>query len=272
MNGTPNTTSEGSSRNRPIDRIPVRVVVFSGKGGVGKTTVAVNLAYALVGRAVRVGLLDADITGPNVPLMTGIAEAPRTDGEHLLPHERAGLKVVSLASMLPPDAAVIWRGPMRSKALEQLLDETEWGALDVLIVDLPPGTGDEVLTITQRLAPQLAIVVTTPQEVALLDARRAIGFARKLEIPAVAIVENMSGLVCPHCGGAIELFGAGGGKRESARQGIEFLGSIPIDPTTREGGDSGCPIVLAEPDGTVSETFERMALRIEEMITRVMSA
>jgi len=252
---------------RALDRMKSRIVVFSGKGGVGKTTIAVNLAYALAERKHRVGLLDADVTGPNVPQMTGIHEAPRADGARLLPHERAGVKIVSLASMLPPGTAVIWRGPMRSKALEQLVSETEWGDLDVLIVDLPPGTGDEILTITQKTAPQIAIVVTTPQEVALIDARRAINFAQKLEIPTIGIVENMSGLICPHCGGRIELFGIDGGRREADRQGIAFLGAVPIDPAARKGGDSGRPIVLADPAGLVATAFDGIASKIEDMIS-----
>jgi ATP-binding protein involved in chromosome partitioning len=249
-----------------IDRMGSRIVVFSGKGGVGKTTVAVNLAYTLARRGIRVGLLDADVTGPNVPQMTGIDEPPKGDGQRLVPHERSGVKIVSLASMLAAGVAVIWRGPMRSKVLEQLLGETEWGDLDALIVDLPPGTGDEILTITQKTAPQIAIVVTTPQEVALIDARRAISFARKLEIPTIGIVENMSGLACPHCGGRIELFGSEGGRREADRQGIAFLGSVPIDPATREGGDAGRPIVLADPAGSVSKAFEEIASGIEKLI------
>jgi ATP-binding protein involved in chromosome partitioning len=252
---------------RAMGRMGSRIVVFSGKGGVGKTTIAVNLAYALAQRGIQVGLLDADVTGPNVPQMTGIDEPPRTDGEHLLPHERSGVKIVSLASMLPPGDAVIWRGPMRSKALEQLLGETEWGDLDLLIVDLPPGTGDEILTITQKTAPQIAIVVTTPQEVALIDARRAISFAKKLEIPTIGIVENMSGLVCPHCGGRIELFGTEGGKREAERQGIGFFGAVPIDPATRKGGDEGRPIVLVDPTNVVSKAFDTIASRIEGMVS-----
>ncbi len=249
-----------------LERIGYRIVVFSGKGGVGKTTVAVNLACALAARGIRIGLLDADITGPNVPQMIGIDEPPRADRDRLLPHDRFGVRVVSLASMLPAGAPVIWRGPMRSKALEQLLGETDWGELDVLVADLPPGTGDEVLTIAQRTSPQMAIVVTTPQEVALLDARRAVGFARKLDVPKIGIVENMSGLVCPHCGGKIDLFGIGGGRREAKAQRVEFLGSVPIDPATREGGDVGRPVVLADPDGPVAEAFAAIASGIERVV------
>jgi ATP-binding protein involved in chromosome partitioning len=248
------------------ERIAHRIVVFSGKGGVGKTTVAGNLASGFAQRALRVGLLDADITGPNVPQMTGIDEPPRRDGERLLPHERAGVKIVSLASMLPPDAPVIWRGPLRSKALEQLLDETDWGDLDVLVIDLPPGTGDEVLTIAQKASPELAIVVTTPQEVALLDARRAINFAKKLKIPMVGIVENMSGFICPRCGGEIELFGTGGGEREAARQGVDFFGAVPIDPAARLAGDTGHPIVLGNPSSSVSQALGAITSRIEQAL------
>jgi len=258
--------ASGPSLSPIVDRIPVRIVVFSGKGGVGKTTVAVNLSYALASRGLAVGLLDADITGPNVPKMTGIDEPPRATGDRLLPHEREGIAVVSLASMLPPDAPVIWRGPMRSKALEQLLDETEWGDLDLLVIDLPPGTGDEVLTIAQRTAPQIALVVTTPQEVALLDARRAINFARKLSIPTVGIVENMSGFVCPHCGKPIDLFGTGGGEREATRQGVSFLGAVPIDPATREAGDRGRPPVLDDPPGPTATAFRAVASRVSELV------
>lgn len=241
------------------EQVAHRIVVFSGKGGVGKTTVAVNLACLLAQRAMRVGLLDADITGPNVLQMMGVRDAPRHGESGLLPHESEGVKTVSLASLLPPEAAVIWRGPMRSKAIEQLLGETEWGALDVLVVDLPPGTGDEALTVAQQVSPQLAIVVTTPQEVALLDARRAITFARKLEIPTIGIVENMSGFVCPSCGAKIDLFGSDGGMMEARQQSVLFLGAVPIDPATRESGDSGRPIVLSGSSSAVSEAFEKIA-------------
>ena len=248
------------------ERATHRIVVLSGKGGVGKTTIAVNLAYSLVAETMRVGLLDADITGPNVPIMTGIDEAPRQKDSLLLPHEREGLKVVSLASLLPKDAPVIWRGPMRSKALEQLLDETEWGDLDVMITDLPPGTGDEVLTIAQKTSPQLAVVVTTPQEVALLDARRAINFARKLEIPTIGIVENMSGLLCPHCGEAIDVFGAGSGEREAERQGVPFFGAIPMDPQAPRAGDTGSPIVLNAPESPVAQAMRSISAEVVRLL------
>jgi ATP-binding protein involved in chromosome partitioning len=239
-----------------------RIVVFSGKGGVGKTTVAVNLACIFSQGPYKVGLLDADITGPNVLQMMGINEQPESRDEKLLPHERHGVKVVSLASLLPADAAVIWRGPMRSKALEQLLNDTEWGDVDTLIMDLPPGTGDEALTIAQQVKPQLAIVVTTPQEVALLDARRAINFARKLGIPTIAIVENMSGLICPHCGEMIDLFGTDGGKTEATQQNIAFLGKIPIDPAARLAGDQGEPYVLKQPESAIADSFRHMMANV----------
>lgn len=241
------------------ESIAHRIVVFSGKGGVGKTTVAVNLACTLGLRSPTVGLLDADITGPNVLQMLGIHEAPESLNEKLIPHKQHNVRAVSLASLLPADAAIIWRGPMRSKALEQLLEDTAWGDTDTLIIDLPPGTGDEALTIAQKVKPQLAIIVTTPQEVALLDARRAISFARKLDIPGLAIVENMSGLVCPHCSERIDLFGSGGGHLEAERQGIRFLGAIPMDPAARVAADAGRPFVLDHPDSLVAQSFVKIA-------------
>jgi len=215
----------------------------------------------------RVGLLDADITGPNVPQMVGITETAQAEGGMIIPHEKEGVKIVSLASMIPPGMPVIWRGPLRSKALEQLLGEANWGELDFLIVDLPPGTGDEVLTIAQRTSPQMAIIVTTPQEVALIDARRAVNMAKKMEIKRIGIVENMSGLICPHCGNRIDLFGTGGGKQEAATLGIRFLGEVPIDPQVRRGADMGQPIVLTNPAAKVSRVFLAIATQIKEALT-----
>jgi ATP-binding protein involved in chromosome partitioning len=249
-----------------VENIPLRIVVFSGKGGVGKTTVAVNLAYALVREGRRAGLLDADITGPNVLQMTGVTEPSRGTGDHILPHEQHGLKIVSLASMLPPGAPVIWRGPMRSKVIEQFLTETQWGDLDVLIVDLPPGTGDEILTISQRIAPQVAVVVTTPQEVARMDARRAVGFAQKLQIPHIGLVENMSGFTCPHCGEAIPLFGAGTTEYEARTLGVEHYGAIPMDVEAPGESDAGTPHVLRRPDGPMSAAITQIIQKIVQHV------
>jgi len=249
-----------------MGQIKNRVVVFSGKGGVGKTTVAVNLAYALEKQGMRVGLLDADITGPNVPQMVGITETAQVEAGRMIPHVVQGIKVISLASIVPAGTPVIWRGPLRSKAIDQFLGEASWGELDFLIVDLPPGTGDEVLTITQRTSPQMAIIVTTPQEVALIDARRATNLAKKMEIERIGIVENMSGLICPHCGAQIDLFGAGGGEREAKKLSLLFLGKIPIDPSVRVEADAGRPIVLANPEATISQAFFAIAAQIERTL------
>jgi len=243
-------------------RIKNRVVVFSGKGGVGKTTLSVNLAYALAKRGTSVGLLDADITGPNVPQMVGLSTKTEAEQGTIIPHEKAGVRIISLASIIPPGTPVIWRGPLRSKAIDQLLGETRWGELDFLIIDLPPGTGDEVLTVVQRTSPQMAIVVTTPQEVSLIDARRATNMAKKMGLSEIGIVENMSGLVCPHCGGDIDLFGRKGGERLAEELAVRFLGRIPIDVAVRVGGDTGEPIVLAAPEAIVSLGFCSIAERI----------
>ena len=243
-------------------RIRFRVVVFSGKGGVGKSTVAVNLACALSARGCSVGLLDADITGPNVPHMMGINAPAEAIGHEIQPQEAYGVKVASLASMVPAEAPIIWRGPMRSNAIEQLLGETAWGSLDALIIDLPPGTGDEVLTIAQRTLPQMAIVVTTPQEVSLIDARRAVNMAKELKIPQIALLENMSGYVCPHCGAHLDLFGAGTAESDAKRLEIEYLGGVPIDPNLRTGSDQGLPIVTTHPDAASAKAFQSIADRL----------
>jgi len=249
-----------------ISQITNRVVVFSGKGGVGKTTVAVNLAYALAKFGKQVGLLDADITGPNVSRMVGISGPFREGDGKILPHEPNGIKVISIASMILPGEPVIWRGPLRAKALDQLLWDVHWGTLDFLIADLPPGTGDEVLTITQRTSPQLAIIVTTPQEISLMDSHRATNMARKMEVPHIGIVENMSGLICPSCGEEIPLFGSGGGERQAQELGVDFLGKIPIEIEVRRGGDEGRPIVLHSEHAPVSQAFFQLASRLDAML------
>ena len=244
-----------------LRQITNRIVVFSGKGGVGKTTVAVNLAYSLLKMSNLTGLLDADITGPNVPLMAGLDGFPETDPEKktITPQVKEGLQIISMAPMMPKDQPVIWRGPLRSSAITQFLSDVLWGKLDFLLADLPPGTGDEVLTAAQRMMPQMAIVVTTPQEVSLLDCRRAVNMARKLNIETIGVIENMSGLICPHCSKEIDFFGTGGGRKMAAEMGVEFLGSIPMEMETRSAGDAGKPVVLSNPESRTSEAFAHIA-------------
>ena len=246
-----------------LGKIRNRLAVFSGKGGVGKTTVAVNLSYALLKRGHRVGLLDADITGPNVPQMLGLQAAPLSDGKRIIPMEKEGLKVISIGPMVPQGRAVIWRGPLRSNALAQFLADVRWGELDFLLADLPPGTGDEVLTTAQKMLPQMAVVVTTPQDVALLDARRAVDMAQKLRLPHIGVVENMAGLRCPQCGYQIDLFGSGGGGKMAQELGVQFLGRIPIEVGVRKAGDSGRPSVLSDGGGEMAQAFTQIAENID---------
>lgn len=258
-NGNPEDKATEIPVSQIVERVPVRVVVFSGKGGVGKTTVAVNLAASLAREGLSVGLLDGDITGPNVGLMLGINDEASIAGDRIIPHKVAKLKVVTLASMIPEGAAVVWRGPLRSRAIEQLLDDTEWGALDALVVDLPPGTGDEILTIAQRIRPQIAVVVTTPQHVALADARRAVDFAGKLGIGTIGLVENMSGAVCPSCGEAFDLFGAGTAEREAKALSVGFFGRIPFDPAIPPASDAGSLTTLLGSDHPTAAAFRAVA-------------
>jgi ATP-binding protein involved in chromosome partitioning len=235
------------------------VAVASGKGGVGKSTVAANLAVRLAQLGHRVGLLDADIYGPSMPMMFGISERPEVVGNRLQPFERYGVLVMSLGFVLDVDTPVIWRGPMVMKAIEQLLGDVDWGSLDYLIVDLPPGTGDAQLTISQRVPLSGAVIVTTPQDVALIDARKGLAMFRKVNVPVVGIVENMSGFVCPHCGESTDIFKRGGGERTARALNTAFLGAVPLDPAIVEGGDAGAPVVVAQPDGPHAEAFRKIA-------------
>ena len=244
------------------------VAVASGKGGVGKSTVAANLAVRMAQLGFRTGLLDADIYGPSVPMMFGVTGAPRVEGNRMLPFERHGVKIMSLGFILDADTPVIWRGPMVMKAIEQMLGDVEWGALDYLVVDLPPGTGDAQLTISQRVPLSGAVVVTTPQDIALIDARKGLAMFRKVNVPVIGIIENMSGFACPHCGEETEVFKRGGGESTAELLGCPFLGRVPLDPAIVRGGDDGQPAVAADPQGSHAKVFETLAQAVVAEVSR----
>lgn len=255
---------------KSMARIKHKIVIMSGKGGVGKSTVAVNLATALAMRGYEVGILDADIHGPNIPKMLRIEhEEVMADQDGLMPVlVPPHMKVMSMAFLLQdPDTPVVWRGPIKMGALRQFLAEVKWGDLDFLIVDLPPGTGDEPLTIAQLIEDaDGAIIVTTPQDVALLDSRKSVTFAQALKLPVIGIVENMSGLVCPHCHKTIDLFKVGGGERAAGEMGVPFLGRVPLDPQVVLGGDDGTPIVLRDSSNPASKAFGDL---VEKVLAKV---
>jgi ATP-binding protein involved in chromosome partitioning len=243
------------------------VAVASGKGGVGKSTTAVNLALALAAEGASVGLLDADIYGPSQPMMMGIEGRPESsDGKTMDPLENYGVQVMSIGFLVNQDEAMIWRGPMATQALEQLLRQTNWRELDYLIVDLPPGTGDIQLTLSQRVPMTGAVIVTTPQDIALLDARKAVAMFEKVGVPILGLVENMAVHVCSNCGHVEHIFGEGGGKRYAAERGIDYLGALPLDMAIRLQADNGKPTVVADPDGKLAGIYKdvarQMAVRI----------
>lgn len=248
-----------------IHKIKHRIVVFSGKGGVGKTTVSINIAYGLMVKGNKTGILDADVTGPNVPKMLGLSGELFVENKRVIPQEINNVKVVSIANIIPPDQPVIWRGPIRSKLLLQFLGDVEWGQLDYLVADLPPGTGDEIITMNQKMEPDLAVIVTTPQEVSLVDSRRAVNMAKKMEIPKIGVIENMSGLICPECGYRIDLFGSGGGKRQAEEMNVLYLGMLPIDIEARKMADEGKPIILENKDADISIAIFEVIDKIEEI-------
>jgi len=248
-----------------IQLIKHRIVVFSGKGGVGKTMVSVNLAYGLHNLGYSTGILDADVTGPNVPKMLGIQDRLFVQEERLIPQVCNGVKVVSMANILLPEQAVIWRGPMRSKLLNQFLSDVEWGKMDYLVADLPPGTGDEIITMTQNMKPDMAIIITTPQEVSLIDSSRAINMAKQIKIPRIAVIENMSGLICPECGYRIDLFGTGGGKKQAQEMNVDFLGAIPINLEARKLADEGKLITVEDEKADISITIFNIVKEIESI-------
>ncbi len=239
------------------------VAVASGKGGVGKSTTAVNLALALKSIGLRVGLLDADIYGPSQPRMMGISGKPTSsDGKRLNPLENYGIKVMSIGFMVPEETPMIWRGPMVMSAINQMLRDVEWGELDVLVADLPPGTGDAQLTMAQQVPLSGAIIVSTPQDIALLDARKGLNMFRKVEVPVLGIIENMSYFTCPHCGERSDIFSHGGARLEAERLGVEFLGELPLDMAIRETSDGGHPITVSQPDSPHAKTYRAIAERV----------
>ena len=246
---------------QPLPAIRNIVAIASGKGGVGKSTTAANLALALAAQGARVGLLDADIYGPSQPLMMGLAgERPLSaDGKRLEPLLAFGVKVMSIGFLIDPEQPMVWRGPMVTQALQQLLGETDWGELDYLLVDMPPGTGDTQLTLAQRVPVSGAIIVTTPQDIALADARKGLMMFRKVQVPVLGVVENMALHVCSNCGHEEAIFGAGGGARMAEQYGIPLLGSLPLDIRIREQADSGRPTVVAEPEGRLARAYHEIA-------------
>jgi ATP-binding protein involved in chromosome partitioning len=249
----------GDAQRQPLPGVKNVIAVGAGKGGVGKTTVAVNLAIALARAGSRVGLIDADIYGPNVPIMLGLRTELTTDGEKILPAEKYGLRIISMGFLTKDDAPIIWRGPMLHGALQQFFREVRWGRLDYLVVDLPPGTGDVALSLSQTVPVAGAIVVTTPQQVSLADSRRAVAMYRKLNIPSLGIIENMSYFPCPKCGHEADIFGHGGGEQMATELGVPFLGRLPIAQQIREGSDSGVPIVIGDPESVAARAFMSVA-------------
>jgi ATP-binding protein involved in chromosome partitioning len=241
------------------------IAVASGKGGVGKSTVAINLALALHDLGLKVGVLDADIYGPSLPKLLAIKERPQTaGGTRLKPIMRHGMPVMSIGFLVEEETPMIWRGPMVMSALTQMLREVDWGDLDVMVVDMPPGTGDAQLTMAQQVPLKGAVIVSTPQDLALIDARRGIGMFRRVNVPVLGIVENMSTFICPHCGTRSDIFGHGGARHEAERLGVPFLGEVPLALAIREKSDAGAPVVASEPDGPHAQSFRDIAARVRE--------
>ena len=244
---------------RSIAGVKAVIAVASGKGGVGKSTVAVNLALGLAALGLKTGLLDCDIYGPSVPRLLGITEKPRSTGRKLSPIEKFGLKTMSIGFLVEEDKPMIWRGPMVQSAITQMLGDVDWGPLDVLVVDMPPGTGDAQLTLAQRVPLKGAVIVSTPQDLALIDARKALAMFRRTEVPVLGIVENMSVFVCPHCGTGSHIFGHGGARETASRLGADFLGEIPLVMSIRETSDAGTPVVATAPESPEAQAFTAVA-------------
>ena len=254
-------------QNITLPNIKYKIAVASGKGGVGKSTVATNLAISLANAGSTVGLMDADAYGPSIPTMMGIQEQPKVSPERkLIPLVRHNIKLMSIGFMVPEEQAMIWRGPMLHSSIRQLLSDVEWGDLDYLIIDLPPGTGDVALSLTQALPLTGALIVTTPQDVALADVRRGVAMFERLGVPILGIIENMSYFLCPHCNEKTEIFRRDGGKNMSERFSVAFLGQIPLDAEVCTAGDLGVPIVAADPESPQSEAFSTVAQELASVL------
>lgn len=258
---------------QPLPGVDSIIAIGSGKGGVGKTTLAVNLALALARMGHKVGLLDADVYGPNVPLMLGASEPPAVVGnDRILPPQRYGLKVISVGMLNPGDKPLVWRGPMLHSIIKQFLGQVEWGELDYMVVDLPPGTGDVAISLIQTVPVTGAVVVTTPSDVSLQDARKAIEMFRQVKVDILGIVENMSYFVCPHCQHEIDIFSKGGGERTAKQFGLPFLGNIELDPDIRKGGDSGQPVALEGDQSAHAKSLFAFAHRVVDRATEIQAA
>ena len=268
--GTRAPPARGTPRGESIQGVPgveAVIAVASGKGGVGKSTTAVNLALGLSALGLKVGILDADIYGPSLPKLLAIRERPQTiGGTRLKPITRYGLTVMSIGFLIDEDTAMIWRGPMVISALTQMLREVEWGKLDVMVVDMPPGTGDAQLTMAQQVPLKGAVIVSTPQDLALIDARRGVSMFKRVNVPVLGIVENMSYFLCPSCGTRADIFGHGGARREAERLGVPFLGEVPLHMAIREKSDAGLPVVATEPDSSHAQIYRDIAAKVQDQI------
>jgi ATP-binding protein involved in chromosome partitioning len=269
----PQSPASPMAKQAEIPGIAAVIAVASGKGGVGKSTTALNLALGLRDLGLRVGLLDADIYGPSVPRLTGIREKPQlNDDKKMIPLQRFGLAIMSIGFLVEEDTAMIWRGPMVMSAITQMLRDVAWGTLDILVVDMPPGTGDAQLTLAQNVPLKGAVIVSTPQDLSLIDARRGLAMFRKVNVPVLGIVENMSYFQCPHCGTKSDIFGHGGARHEAEKLGVPFLGEIPLHMSIRETSDSGNPVVHSEPDGPHAAIYRAIGSKVRELLQGVIAA
>jgi ATP-binding protein involved in chromosome partitioning len=269
----PQSPSSPMSKQSEIPGIAAVIAVASGKGGVGKSTTALNLALGLRDLGLRVGLLDADIYGPSVPRLTGIREKPQLNDERkMIPIVRFGLAIMSIGFLVEEDTAMIWRGPMVMSAITQMLRDVAWGTLDILVVDMPPGTGDAQLTLAQNVPLKGAIIISTPQDLSLIDARRGLAMFKKVNVPVLGIVENMSYFQCPHCGTKSDIFGHGGARHEAERLAVPFLGEIPLHMSIRVTSDSGTPVVESEPDGPHAAIYRAIGAKVRDQLQGIIAA